>query len=185
MGELISDVAQKFELAARTREVNLHIDVPGPLPQVSADVSMIERVVTNLLDNAMRHTPSQAGRSVWRCGRRIDRLTGRSGRQRSGRRCPRCGTISFQRPSALSTTGLAGGPGRVRAADRETNAGAARRGDQADGVREAGHGSGSLCRFEKLPGDPAWDSPCRPGKAQPPPGKKKCYCGNHCSLIFW
>ncbi|RCJ91654.1 histidine kinase dimerization/phospho-acceptor domain-containing protein, partial [Klebsiella pneumoniae] len=46
MGELISDVAQKFELTARTREVNLHIDVPGPLPLINADVSMIERVVT-------------------------------------------------------------------------------------------------------------------------------------------
>ncbi|MFH7127539.1 hypothetical protein ACHWUR_20800 [Klebsiella pneumoniae] len=41
-GELISDVAQKFELTARTREVNLHIDVPGPLPLINADVSMIE-----------------------------------------------------------------------------------------------------------------------------------------------
>jgi signal transduction histidine kinase len=49
--------------------VNLHIDVPGPLPLVNADVSMIERVVTNLLDNAMRHTPV-GGRSVWRSGRR-------------------------------------------------------------------------------------------------------------------
>ncbi len=38
----ISDVAQKFELTARTREVNLHIDVPGPLPLINADVSMIE-----------------------------------------------------------------------------------------------------------------------------------------------
>jgi signal transduction histidine kinase len=62
-GELISDVAQKFELTARTREVNLHIDVPGPLPLVNADVSMIERVVTNLLDNAMRHTPRRGNSS--------------------------------------------------------------------------------------------------------------------------
>ncbi|MCP6059348.1 two-component sensor histidine kinase, partial [Klebsiella pneumoniae] len=46
MAELISDVAQKFELTARTREVNLRIDVPGRLPLVNADVSMIERVVT-------------------------------------------------------------------------------------------------------------------------------------------
>ena len=58
MGELISDVAQKFELTAQTRELRLHIDVPGRLPLVNADVSMIERVVTNLLDNAMRHTPA-------------------------------------------------------------------------------------------------------------------------------
>ncbi len=31
------DVAQKFELTARTREVNPHIDVPGPLPLINAE----------------------------------------------------------------------------------------------------------------------------------------------------
>ncbi|HIE5388697.1 TPA: sensor histidine kinase [Enterobacter cancerogenus] len=73
MAELISDVAQKFELAARTREVNLHIDVPGPLPLVNADVSMIERVVTNLLDNAIRHTPAggEIRLAVWQENERI------------------------------------------------------------------------------------------------------------------
>lgn len=67
MGELISDVVQKFELAAQTRELSLHVDVPGPLPQVFADMSMIERVVTNLLDNAIRHTPpgGEIRMAVW------------------------------------------------------------------------------------------------------------------------
>ncbi len=67
MAELISDVAQKFELTAQTRQLRLHIDVPGRLPLVFADVSMIERVVTNLLDNAVRHTPSGGDirLSVW------------------------------------------------------------------------------------------------------------------------
>ena len=68
MGELISDVAQSLS-SRRARELQLQIDVPG-LPLVYADVSMIERVVTNLLDNAIRHTPP-AARSVSPYGRRM------------------------------------------------------------------------------------------------------------------
>ncbi|MEG1209697.1 MAG: HAMP domain-containing sensor histidine kinase [Leclercia sp.] len=63
IGELISDVAQKFDLAVETRQLRLHIEVPHPLPMINADLSMIERVVTNLLDNAIRHTP--AGGDIW------------------------------------------------------------------------------------------------------------------------
>jgi K+-sensing histidine kinase KdpD len=57
IGELIQDVAQKFDLAIETRKLKLQVDMPRSLPLVNADVSMIERVVTNLLDNAVRHTP--------------------------------------------------------------------------------------------------------------------------------
>ena len=57
IGELIQDVAQKFDLAIETRQLQLKVDMPRSLPLVNADVSMIERVVTNLLDNAIRHTP--------------------------------------------------------------------------------------------------------------------------------
>ncbi|EKC2495562.1 HAMP domain-containing histidine kinase [Salmonella enterica] len=61
--ELIQDVAQKFDLSVATRHLQLHLDVEGPLPLVNADLSMMERVVTNLLDNAIRHTPD--GGDVW------------------------------------------------------------------------------------------------------------------------
>lgn len=56
--DLVQDVFQKFELAAQSRGVALHARMPPRVPVVSADLGMIERVLTNLLDNALRHTPS-------------------------------------------------------------------------------------------------------------------------------
>ncbi len=55
--ELVQDVIQKFELAAEARHQHLSTDFPRELPPVRADVGMIERVLTNLLDNAIRHNP--------------------------------------------------------------------------------------------------------------------------------
>lgn len=56
--DLVQDVLQKFELAAEARHQRLQADIaPGP-HVVMADLAMIERVLTNLLDNAVRHTPA-------------------------------------------------------------------------------------------------------------------------------
>lgn len=55
--ELVQDVFQKFELAAEARELHLTADYSPELPAVQADLGMIERLLTNLLDNAVRHTP--------------------------------------------------------------------------------------------------------------------------------
>ena len=57
VADLVQDVLQKFELAAETRHQRLVADVMPGLPVVTADLGMIERVLTNLLDNAIRHTP--------------------------------------------------------------------------------------------------------------------------------
>ena len=57
LGELVQDVFQKFELAAEARRQRLVTDFANALPTVEADLGMIERVLTNLLDNAIRHTP--------------------------------------------------------------------------------------------------------------------------------
>lgn len=56
--DLVQDVFQKFELTAQARGVALHARIPPRVPVVSADLGMIERVLTNLLDNALRHTPA-------------------------------------------------------------------------------------------------------------------------------
>ncbi|WP_313318967.1 HAMP domain-containing sensor histidine kinase [Stenotrophomonas sp.] len=56
--DLVQDVLQKFELAAQSRQQRLGADIPAGLPSVEADLGLIERVLTNLLDNAIRHTPA-------------------------------------------------------------------------------------------------------------------------------
>jgi signal transduction histidine kinase len=55
--DLVQDVFQKFELAAGTRQVELKAAFTPPVPPVRADLGLIERVLTNLLDNALSHAP--------------------------------------------------------------------------------------------------------------------------------
>src|SRR5690606_9549871 len=55
--DLLQDVLQKFELASEARGQRLVFDIDQAVPPVNADLAMIERVMTNLLDNAIRHTP--------------------------------------------------------------------------------------------------------------------------------
>ena len=57
LADLVQDVFQKFELAAEARRQRLVPQIAPGLPVVTADLGMIERVLTNLLDNAIRHTP--------------------------------------------------------------------------------------------------------------------------------
>ncbi|BAP40955.1 HAMP domain-containing histidine kinase [Pseudomonas sp. LJDD11] len=55
--DLLQDVLQKFELTAATKGITLEAKMPRSVPDVYADLGLIERVLTNLLDNALRHTP--------------------------------------------------------------------------------------------------------------------------------
>ena len=57
VADLLQDVFQKFELAAEARKLRMMPVIAPDLPVVAADVGLIERVLTNLLDNAIRHTP--------------------------------------------------------------------------------------------------------------------------------
>ncbi|QET04359.1 MULTISPECIES: sensor histidine kinase [Cupriavidus] len=58
MVDLAQDVLEKFALPAEAKQLHLRAGVPPMLPAVRADLGMIERVLTNLLDNAIRHTPA-------------------------------------------------------------------------------------------------------------------------------
>lgn len=55
--DLVQDVFQKFELTAEARSISLTPVFAPSTPGVFADLGLIERVLTNLLDNALRHTP--------------------------------------------------------------------------------------------------------------------------------
>lgn len=56
LGELVQDVVLKYRLGAERRGVAVDAEIPEGLPFVNADVGLIERVLENLLDNALRHT---------------------------------------------------------------------------------------------------------------------------------
>ena len=56
--DLVQDIFQKFELSAEAKAVSLTPNFAPSIPGVHADLGLIERVLTNLLDNALRHTPS-------------------------------------------------------------------------------------------------------------------------------
>lgn len=73
VAELVQDVAQKFQLEASRKNLQLHTDREKDLPLIMADIAMIERVLENLVSNSLRHTPAEgqivlgvdsAGRSV-------------------------------------------------------------------------------------------------------------------------
>ena len=58
MAELIQDVVQKYRPTAERKGVRLEATWPEPVPALSADIGLIERVLENLIENALRHTPA-------------------------------------------------------------------------------------------------------------------------------
>lgn len=62
MGELIQDVTQKFRLAAEKKQVQMKNHFGSDIPLALADIGLMERVLDNLLDNALRYTA--AGGSI-------------------------------------------------------------------------------------------------------------------------
>jgi signal transduction histidine kinase len=58
VAELVQDVVQKFMLSADKRGLHLSSRLSIQHAQVHADIGMIESVLQNLIENAMRHTPT-------------------------------------------------------------------------------------------------------------------------------
>jgi signal transduction histidine kinase len=57
IAELAQDVALKLTPRAQEAGVTISVRPRGGVPFVSCDLGLIERVLTNLVDNAVRHTP--------------------------------------------------------------------------------------------------------------------------------
>jgi signal transduction histidine kinase len=57
--ELLFDSALKYELIAQSKGIQIKSQICQNLPIVLADLSLIDRVIQNLLDNAVKYTPQQ------------------------------------------------------------------------------------------------------------------------------
>ena len=58
LGDLVQDVVQDFELAARRKSISIRTSATPELPLVIGDIGLMERVLRNLIENALRYTES-------------------------------------------------------------------------------------------------------------------------------
>lgn len=59
LAPLVKEVLEAIEPMIEAREISLSIDIPDDLPEILVDVDMMRRVLINLLENAMKFTPSR------------------------------------------------------------------------------------------------------------------------------
>ena len=59
MFDLLQDLSRKYKLMAQERNIELETELPSKMPVVSADIALIERVLQNLIDNALNYTPEK------------------------------------------------------------------------------------------------------------------------------
>ncbi len=57
MAELVQDVTQSFQLRAQQKSIQLNASLEQRLPLIYGDIAMMQRVLENLLENGLRHTP--------------------------------------------------------------------------------------------------------------------------------
>ncbi|MEL6945104.1 MAG: histidine kinase dimerization/phospho-acceptor domain-containing protein, partial [Bacteroidota bacterium] len=57
ISELAQDVYSKYQILAKNKNIQLNLDASKELPLVFADVGLVERVLQNLMDNALKFTP--------------------------------------------------------------------------------------------------------------------------------
>ncbi|MTI32158.1 sensor histidine kinase [Xanthovirga aplysinae] len=59
INELLLDSSRGFELLAEQKGITLKKDISSTIPPVKADIALIERVIQNLLENAIKYTPEE------------------------------------------------------------------------------------------------------------------------------
>ncbi|WP_371195606.1 sensor histidine kinase [Glaciecola sp. SC05] len=57
LNELLHDIAAKFAIKSKDKNIQIHVKVRAAQTYVTADIEKLERILTNLIENAIRHTP--------------------------------------------------------------------------------------------------------------------------------
>lgn len=57
ISDLAHDVYEKYQQMAASKSIQISLDIQKDLPLVFADISLVERVIQNLMDNALKFTP--------------------------------------------------------------------------------------------------------------------------------
>ena len=71
MCELVQDITHKYRLYADEHSVQIETHLNPAAPLIYGDIAMMQRVLENLLDNALRHTPAGGRISI-----SVDVITG-------------------------------------------------------------------------------------------------------------
>ncbi|QBF24513.1 HAMP domain-containing protein [Pseudomonas tructae] len=71
--ELLGRACERFAAVASDKQIELQVELATPLPRIQADPAQLDRVMDNLLDNAVRHTPI-AGRIRLHARRHAERV---------------------------------------------------------------------------------------------------------------
>lgn len=58
ISELANDIYSNYAILAQKKNINLDLDMEDNLPLVFADISLVERAIQNLMDNALKFTPN-------------------------------------------------------------------------------------------------------------------------------
>ena len=59
IAELLHDVAQKHQITAQKKDVELTVKVPDTHPAIAGDIGLIERLLDNLIGNAIKFVPPE------------------------------------------------------------------------------------------------------------------------------
>ena len=145
LSDLVSDAISASSASAIARRVRLEGRIDGPAPELLLAPSEVARVLRNLLDNAIRHTPSDG--SVWI-------QTGLEGTAAYVSVADECGGIPEGDLTRVFDPSFRGEPARTPSENGGAGLGLA----IARGIVEAHHGDisvrneGTGCRFTvKLP----------------------------------
>lgn len=59
LSELVQDTCQKYDILAKGKQVDIQLELPEENKLIFADVQLVERVLQNLMDNALKFTPEK------------------------------------------------------------------------------------------------------------------------------